>query len=381
MWKLIFFVLVLSALSAECLPTFLEVKNITGTFETFGEVVAMDRQGDHWAVASWKKDDGIFIKLEGVYPIKRYGNATWVVQPRINSPFSGLNRFGATIKIAGNYMFVGAPDVAPGAGRVSVYSLGLDGVTWTFSQSLDVVAEASFGALMDVSANNWLIVAGTSKFVYIYRLVGTTWTLFQSNAGFTGAGQNTEIKIHEGALQYTVIDSSVQRTLTYGRTLLTGTFVFVGVEQFLAHRFGLAVYSGQERLVGSTAYDHVDRFNVPNALTATPAQVVLPVTAGVPFGVIIGTSRDSNTALIASSGLVSVYNRTGPFSNYDYNGKLFKSPSVSSANFAYSGGNPALVPTIQQRLDIQTNWIIVGAPSPSTGGTVSFYYINGAGMV
>jgi len=164
--------------------------------DNFGISVSVD--GDTALIGAWYDDDN-GVDSGSVYIFTRTGT-TWTQQQKLlASDGAAEDQFGWWVLLAGDTAFIGAPgDADNGVGSGSTYVFTRTGSTWTQQQKLlasDGVAGDSFGSSIAKDGDTVLIGADwdddngvDSGSVYVFTLVGTTWTQQQKLLASDGIG-------------------------------------------------------------------------------------------------------------------------------------------------------------------------------------------------
>ena len=165
----------------------------TVTGDHFGLRVALD--GDTLAIGA-QLDDDKGVGSGSVYVYKLIGD-TWTETHKIAGASDTVagNRFGISCSLDGDTLAIGAQfDDDKGVESGSVYVYKLIGDTWTETQKIagasDTVAGDRFGVSCSLDGDTLAIGAHldddrgvNSGSVYVYKLIGDTWTETQEIAG------------------------------------------------------------------------------------------------------------------------------------------------------------------------------------------------------
>lgn len=146
---------------------------------------------DEWlsvGAPGWDSDCLGNIGPDGVLFLYRRDGETYELHQILSDPSFNVNeRFGASVAIKGEWMFVGAPGKtvasAYNAGAVFVYRLNSLSNNWDLFQTLTSTATKDFGSSVDVDGTNALIGSkyntensnSNSGAAYFIRFDGTSW--------------------------------------------------------------------------------------------------------------------------------------------------------------------------------------------------------------
>lgn len=151
--------------------------------DAFGRSFSVD--GDFIAIGS-PLHETAFENGGAVYIYKRTGG-NWSFTQKITSPDGNTNdKFGTTVKIIGNYLFISAPDDEPSGqdinfDRGSVACYKWNGSQWDYSQLLSIVTNFDHWFGWSINNFNDEIWIDSSFGLTIYKLVGSNWVMQSSN--------------------------------------------------------------------------------------------------------------------------------------------------------------------------------------------------------
>lgn len=180
---------------------------VNGTWTQQAQITALDRQvGDQFGASVAISGDYLVVGApgrlgtEGIYTVEfgtayifRRNGTTWTQEAQLTAlDVPGLDYFGYSVSISGDYAIVGAYEKSY---EGAAYIFRRNGTTWSQHTKLTVGGSGDFGRSVVISGNYALVGApqtnSTTKdegVVYVYVLSGNTWsrqaTLSASDAQF-----------------------------------------------------------------------------------------------------------------------------------------------------------------------------------------------------